>query len=167
MFESTIEDEDAWGRFHEWGNIQYLKGSEIINSRKWDYIDSWEDSVMGTHENIAWLGDNILYMGGDEILADKPMDEITISNTTPEILNYLSISFSKYSNITVFDFPAAAQVKVRVPIIKSWRNREGEIHWSLFYSGEARSKRGVTGNREAVQKTTSPNEVASLSLEIR
>ncbi len=165
-FESTLEDEDSWGRFHEWGSIQYVKGAEIVYSHKWDYTDTWEDTVMDTHATAAWLGDNVLYMGGNDPVADKPMDEITISNTTLEHLSYVNISFSKYSNITVFDLPAAGQTKVRVPLIGDWRLQEGQIDWDFGFGGVTQSKRKFVGVRQALQKTTSPTEVANLSLEI-
>ena len=164
-FESTVEDVDLWG-FHEWGSVQYLKGAEIIYSHTWDYKDSLEDTIMGTHANAAWLSDNVLYMGGDDPHVEKPMDEITISNTTLEHLNYATISFSKHSHITVFDLPAAGQIRVRVPRVMNWRYKEGQIDWSFGFGGGTRSKREFAGARRDLQKTTSPTEMANLSLEI-
>ena len=165
-FESTTEDLDAWGRFHEWGNIQYLKGAEIIYSNKWDYTDTWEDTVMSTHANATWLGENVLYMGRNAPVADQPMDEITITNTTPEHLNYLDISLAKYSKVSIFDLRPAAEVKVRVPLVMDWRHREGEINWSFGFGGGTQSKREFSGARSDLQKRYSPTEMANLSLKI-
>ncbi|HTG91923.1 MAG TPA: hypothetical protein VL866_05015 [Pyrinomonadaceae bacterium] len=165
-FESTVEDTDRFLGFHEWGSIQYLKGADVVYSHKWDYTDSMEDTVMGMHKNAAWLGDNVLYMGGDQPVVDTPMDEITISNTTLEHLNYATISFSKHSHITVFDLPAAGQIRVRVPPVMNWRYKEGQIDWSFGFGGGTRSKREFAGARRDLQKTTSPTEMANLSLEI-
>lgn len=165
-FESSVEDTDRFMGFHEWGSIQYLKGTEVLYSHQWDYTDSMESTILGTHANITWLGNNVLYMGVDYPDTDKPMDEITISNTTLEHLNYATISLSKYSHITVFDLPAAGQIKVRVPLITDWRHQEGQIEWSFGFGGGTRSKREFAGARRDLQKTTSPTEMASLSLEI-
>lgn len=159
-FDSTIEDIDDWGGFHEWGNIQYLKGAEIVYSYDWDYKDRWEDTVMGTHANAAWLGNNVLYMGGDDPTSDNFMDEITISNTSLEHVDYVMLTSGKYTHITVFDLPPAGEIKVRLPFMKSWRQGE---RVTVSYSGwAARPKRGFVGTREA----TSPNDLARLSVEI-
>ncbi|HEX7295145.1 MAG TPA: hypothetical protein VF251_05290 [Pyrinomonadaceae bacterium] len=165
-FESTVEDTDRFMGFHEWGSVQYFKGAETIYSHKWDYSDSMEDTVMGMHENATWLADNILFMGGNRSAAVQPTDEITISNTTIEHLDYVTVSLAKYSHIAVFDLPAAAEIKVRVPQIMDWRLREGEIKWSFGFRGGTRSKREFAGARSGSQRSAGPTETANVFLTI-
>jgi hypothetical protein len=165
-FESTVEDTDRFMGFHEWGSIQYLKGADVVYSRKWDYTDSMEDTVMGMHENITWLGNNVLLMGGHDRTGDKLMDEVTISNTTLEHLNYVDLSLAKYSHLTVFDLPPAEKVKVRVPLIGSWRYTAGEINSSFGFGGQTQSKKEFSGTRRESKKMASPNDAANVLLEI-
>lgn len=109
----SVKDEgDFAGHFTDQGQLQILKGEEMIIDRSWNYRDSWDPSFIDSNPVIEWVGTSVLRMGHD--ISRQPFtNELTISNQTVEQLKYISISVRKNESFHAFDIQPGSSVIVR------------------------------------------------------
>jgi hypothetical protein len=148
----SVKDEgDFAGHFTDQGQLQILKGEEIIVDRSWNYRDNWDPRFIDSNPVIDWVGNSVLRTGTD--LSRQPFtNELTISNKTGQELKYISISIHKNESFYAFDVAREGSVIVRcspgfdpTPVNKV----------SVGYSGETRSAKHFVGTLEQQQPENS------------
>lgn len=156
----SVKDEaDIAGHFTDQGQLQILKGEEMIIDRSWKYRDNWDPSFIDSNPVIEWVGTNVLRMGHD--ISRQPFtNELTISNKTGEQLKHIDISTAKNESFYAFDIAPGASVTVRssphfdpTPVDKL----------SIGYGGEMRSAKRFEGTLEQKQ----PENSIKLQITIR
>jgi len=156
----SVKDEgDFAGHFTDQGQLQILKGEEMIIDRRWNYRDNWDPSFIDSNPVIEWVGTNVLRMGHD--ISRQPFtNELTISNKTGEQLRHIDISTAKNESFYAFDIAPKASVTVRssphfdpTPVEKL----------SIGYGGETRSAKRFEGTLEQKQ----PENSIKLQITIR
>ena len=147
-----VKDEgDIAGHFTDQGQLQILKGDEMIIDRSWNYRDNWDPSFIDSNPVIEWIGNNVLRMGTD--ISRQPFtNELTISNQTGEPLKFIDISVHKNESFTAFDIAPGGSVVVRSspgfdpsPVNKV----------SIGYGGATRSGKRLEGSLEQAQPENS------------
>ena len=156
----SVKDEgDLLGHFTDQGQLQILKGEEMIIDRSWNYRDNWDPSFIDSKPVIEWVGTNVLRMGHD--ISRQPFtNELTISNKTGEQLKHIDITTAKNESFYAFDIAPGASVTVRssphfdpTPVDKL----------SIGYGGETRSAKRFEGTLEQKQ----PENSIKLQITIR
>ncbi|HXT64054.1 MAG TPA: hypothetical protein VN696_13530 [Pyrinomonadaceae bacterium] len=157
----SVKDEgDFAGHFTDQGELQILKGNEMIINTSWNYKDNWDPSFIDSNPIIDWVESNVLRMGTD--ISRQPFtNELTISNQTGEQLKYISINSHKNESFYAFDIAPGGSVTVRSspgfdpsPIDKV----------SIGYSGETQSGKRFTGVLEQKQPENSIKLQITLNL---
>ena len=148
----SVKDEgDFAGHFTDQGQLQILRGEEVIIDRSWNYRDNWDPSFIDSNPVSEWVGTNVLRMGHD--ISRQPFtNELTISNKTGEQLKYIDITTAKNESFDAFDIAPGASVTVRssphfdpTPVDKL----------SIGYGGETRSAKRFEGTLEQKQPENS------------
>lgn len=152
--------------FHEWGKIEFFKGTEIVDSRTWDFNDNFEMTFIEGTPVVEWLGNNVLRMGGHQ--TGLPfLDEVVVSNDTDEILKYVSVACAKHEVLTVFDLAPKTTVNIRSSPVWGWTDVNGSLKYSIGYGGTSMSGKKFSGVVDDRQRTASADGSARFQIVVR
>jgi len=152
--------------FHEWGKIEVLKGTEIVNSHAWDFNDNFESTFIEGTPVIKWEGNNVLRMGKRH--EGLPfLDQVAVSNDTGENLKYVSVTCDKHEQLTIFDLAAANKITMRASPVSGWSDGNGSINYSIGYGGTSETGKNFSGVVDERQRTAFADGSARFQIIIR
>jgi len=160
----SVKDEgDIAGHFTDQGQLQILKGEEMIIDQSWNHRDNWDPSFIDSNPIIEWVGSNVFRIG-TEISRQPFTNELTISNQTGEQLKYIDITSHKNEGFYAFDIVPGGSVIVRSspgfdpsPVDKIFIGYGGETLSAKRFSGTLQQKQPE--NSIKLQITIRPEDV--------
>jgi hypothetical protein len=121
--------------------IQYFRNDKVVFSHQFDNSAQYEPSLRTGLESVEWVTSNVLRMGRDS--SDQPFnDELIVTNSTKETLEYLEVNYGRHESFHVFDMAPKTQI---ILLASPGFKPDGSSNYSLGFGGKTQSGKTFEG----------------------